>query len=198
MDLKDGHKRGLRKTRATILLSGGIDSAACLALYSEQRFKIDALFVDYGQASARREHRAAKAISGHYRVSLRAIRLAPAKQKGPGLIRGRNAFLLLTALVEFKAPGGIIALGIHGGTRYSDCSPLFVRKMQATFDTCTGGAVQIGSPFLKWKKSDVWAFAKSKGVPTRLTYSCERGLPQPCRHCNSCRDLEILSASSLH
>lgn len=184
--------------KATVLLSGGIDSSACVAYYLGQRFRVDALFVDYGQAAAAKEMRAAKSVCGHFHIPLNVVRLRGTSKKGPGLITGRNAFLLSISLLEFAPRAGTIALGIHSGTRYRDCTPLFVRKMQLIFDICTGGTVQIGAPFLNWGKADVWTFARARKVPLTITYSCERGLKQPCGSCNSCLDLEALRAGSLH
>lgn len=187
-----------RRPRVTVLLSGGIDSTSCLAYYLGEGFHAKALFVDYGQIAAKKERRAAKSVSAHFGVPLKVVRLNGVSKKGPGLIIGRNAFLLLTALLDFPLNAGTIALGIHSGTRYRDCTALFVRKMQGIFDICTAGTTQIGTPFLRWGKGDVWTFARSRNVPLRLTYSCERGLSQPCGSCNSCLDLEALRASSLH
>ncbi len=183
--------------RVTVLLSGGIDSSTCLAYYLDEGFRVNALFVDYGQLSARREVRAAKSVCFHFRVPLSIVRLTGTSKKGPGPITGRNAFLLLVCAIEFRADAGIVALGIHSGTQYRDCSPQFVQKMQAIFDICTGGTIQIGTPFLKWRKGDIWTFARSKNVPLRMTYSCERGLTQPCGSCNSCSDLEALLAGPI-
>lgn len=198
MNSNRADRRQDKKSRATILLSGGLDSACCLAFYLRRSFKVEAVFVDYGQASTHSESRAARAISHHYSVPLRVIKLTPAQPKGPGLIRGRNAFLLLVALTESKVTNSLVALGIHAGTNYDDCSPVFVRRMQSVFDLCTGGTTQICAPFLKWRKPDIWAFAHGHGVPIQLTYSCECGLPQPCGSCDSCAALEALRASSMH
>lgn len=179
-----------------MLLSGGIDSTTCLAYYQEQGFRVDGLFVDYGQASAMREQRAAHAVCRHLKARLNTIRLTTARPKGAGTIAGRNAFLLSVGLMEFEHKCGVVAIGAHSGTRYPDCAPPFFRKMQSLFDLYAGGAVQIGVPFLRWRKTDIWTFARRKGVPLLLTYSCERGLSQPCGHCDSCHDLEVLRASS--
>src|SRR5713226_1551540 len=179
----------------TVLLRGGIDSTACLAYYLREGFDVEALFINHGQVGAKKEARAAKSICRHFGVLLRIVGLTGVIHKGPGLITARNAFLLLTAALEFKAKAGVIALGIHSGTRYHDCSSYFVQRMQAVFDIYTGGAVQIGAPFLNWRKADIWAFATRKDVPLSLTYSCERGLEQPCGSCDSGLDLEALRAS---
>ena len=189
-------KGSRRRFKTIVLLSGGIDSTSCLSYYLRRGFRAQALFVDYGQISSKRELRAARLVCHHFRVPLRVVELNGTVPHGPGLIRGRNGFLLLTAMMESEINKGVIALGIHAGTKYKDCSPRFVHEMQAVFDTCTGGCIQIGAPFLRWSKSDIWTFAKREGVPLDLTYSCERGLAQPCGFCDSCMDLEKLNAGS--
>jgi 7-cyano-7-deazaguanine synthase len=189
---------GVKRPKATILLSGGIDSTTCMAYYINERYQVAALFIDYGQAAASKEDHAAKSVCRHFNVPLRTITLSGTSRKGAGLIVARNAFLLLTAALESRAQTGIIGLGIHTGTNYPDCSESFVERIQSIFDLYTGGALQIGAPFLRWNKADIWAFASSQKIPLGLTYSCERGLSQPCGFCASCSDLEALSAGSLH
>ena len=181
-------------TEVTLLLSGGIDSAACVAFYLEQHREVHGLFVDYGQVAARKELRASRTIAEHYSIQHSRVKLSGVKEKGEGLIVGRNALLLVAALLEASSNTTIIALGVHSGTTYSDCTPSFIKKMQSLFDLYTGGVVQIGVPFIKWQKGDIWSYARSHGVPLKLTYSCERGLRQPCGRCLSCRDLGEINA----
>jgi 7-cyano-7-deazaguanine synthase len=182
--------------RAWVLLSGGIDSSACVAFYLEQEFRVAGIFVDYGQIAMPREVRAAEAVAKHYRIPLTKLKWTGVQEKPSGLILGRNAFLLVGALMELPEDRGILSIGIHAGTHYQDCKGPFVRKMQSLFDTYTKGKIQIGIPFLKWIKSDIWQYSISRRVPLDLTYSCERGENQPCGLCLSCQDLERLYAST--
>ena len=179
-----------------MLLSGGIDSSTCLAYLLSEGFDVEAVFVRYGQAAGARELRAAKSVARHFRVPLRLIRMVHCARKGPGLIVGRNAFLVCAAVLEASKDAQLVAIGIHAGTRYRDCTPLFLRKLQNLFDVCTGGSVQISAPFLKWTKREIWELATRLKVPLSATYSCERGLKQPCGKCDSCGDLEILRAGT--
>jgi len=181
---------------AWVLLSGGIDSSACVSFYMDQGFSTEGMFIDYGQIALPREIRAAESIAEHYRIPLKKLKWSGGQQKKSGFICGRNAFLLFSGLMELRQETAILAIGIHSGTTYQDCSMSFVRKMQGLFDVYTHGRVQIGTPFLKWLKGDIWHYLKSRGVPLNLTYSCELGEDQPCGHCLSCRDLEILYAST--
>jgi 7-cyano-7-deazaguanine synthase len=179
--------------KALVLLSGGIDSTACVAFYLQQGFSVSAVFVDYGQIAAPQEKKASQAVANHYQIPV-AILSWSGQKKQAGLIIGRNAFLLFAALMEVPVEARIIAAGIHSGTTYYDCSQSFIRRIQFLFDSYTGGIVQVGTPFLKWSKRDVWAYCKTHRVPLELTYSCENGSAQPCGECLSCQDLEILHA----
>jgi 7-cyano-7-deazaguanine synthase len=177
-----------------VLASGGIDSTACLRFYLDQKDTVQALFVDYGQLSAKREFRAVSSVCDHYSVSLQTVICKGTKHKFDGLIFGRNAFLLNLALMEFPFTHGVIAIGVHAGTTYYDCSPVFLEATQNTFNAYTNGAIRIGTPFLNWTKAEIVTYCKQRGVPLAMTYSCELRRNQPCGQCVSCRDLEALNA----
>jgi 7-cyano-7-deazaguanine synthase in queuosine biosynthesis len=101
------------------------------------------------------------------------------------------AFLLL-GLMNSRAETGAVALGIHHGTPYADCSPGFVALAQKVFDLYTGGRVRVEAPFASWDKVDIAIYCLKERLPRALSYSCELGLDQPCGRCKSCRDLIAL------
>lgn len=181
--------------RTVILLSGGIDSACLIPFLAPAHGPLDCLFVDYGQPSAEREHAAASRIATHFNVSLSTRAVTAAKRKGPGMIAGRNAFLLLLALMEVPVSRSLIAIGIHSGTEYVDCSADFLGRMQGLADLYCHGTVRFLAPFVSWTKRDIWSYARTR-IPLHETYSCELGLGQPCGRCLSCSDLEALNAGS--
>lgn len=175
-----------------ILVSGGVDSAACIDFYQNQGFTVSGLHITYGQPAAQHEAAAATAIAAHYRMPLALVQLVGSRPKTDGEILGRNAFLLFTALMEIKALSAIIALGIHAGTPYYDCSPNFLTVSQSIVDGQCDGRIRIVAPFLEWTKKEIWDYCIAHRVPIDLTYSCERGLDHPCGICLSCRDMEAL------
>jgi len=61
--------------KSVVLLSGGLDSAVCLAHSLRDSAVVLCLTFDYGQQAAKREIEAAAALSGHYGVSHRVIAL---------------------------------------------------------------------------------------------------------------------------
>jgi 7-cyano-7-deazaguanine synthase len=176
-----------------ILLSGGLDSTACISFFQRQALSVRAMFVDYGQLSASRERHAARAIAAFYEVPLLEVRCG-GSSKPSGCVQGRNAFLLLLALVETQMKSGLLSIGIHSGTAYWDCQPEFATTMQTLLEGYSNGRVRLNLPFIKWTKRDIWDFCHSANVPVELTYSCELGRDQPCNDCVSCDDRKRLLA----
>ena len=91
-------------------------------------------------------------------------------------------------------PTGVIAIGIHAGTAYYDCSRSFILKAGRLVEEYTDGAITVAAPFVDWTKREIWDYCSVKEVPVNLTYSCEVGGEQPCGSCLSCKDLEALHA----
>ena len=184
----------MRSENVLVLLSGGVDSAACLSFYVNLSYATKALFVDFGQPSRINELKAAQKISAYYDVPFHTITVKGYKSISKGFIKGRNLFLLSAALMAHSEKTGLISLGIHAGTSYSDCTPNFMDKAQSVLDIYEGGKVLFAAPFAKWSKNDIWEYCKNMEVPVKYTYSCELGLKQPCGKCLSCRDLKKLYA----
>ena len=179
---------------AVVLLSGGIDSAACVRYYLDLGFQLTGLFIDYGQRARNNEGASAVQVANYYDIPLDRVSLSTVKHFGPGEIRGRNAFLIIAALLYYPQFKGILSLGIHSGTPYYDCSQQFISDITTIIDAYAGGEVRIDAPFLAWDKSMIYAYCKEKGVPIHLTYSCESGTDPPCGKCSSCKDREALNA----
>lgn len=178
----------------TVMLSGGIDSTACVQFYLSQKANVSALFIDYGQPAAQQERIAASKVAKHYDVSLEKLKISGLKNRQVGYIIGRNALLLDIALVATGTLSSVVAIGVHSGTDYPDCSEHFVATLQASYDLYANGQVVVAAPFLQWSKRDVWDYFVLKKIPFELTYSCELGRKQPCGACPSCLALETLHA----
>lgn len=182
-----------RDRHALVLLSGGLDSSACVCFYVSDGFKVDTLFFDYGQPAAKEERRAATAISTHYRTSHRDIGIVGSAPKKSGIIQGRNAFLFLSAFTEWvNKRTGLIAIGIHAGTRYPDCSAQFISSVQNIFNLYSDGRILAAAPFVNWSKRDIWEYCRTQKIPIELTYSCQAGGKTTCGKCDSCLDRKAL------
>jgi 7-cyano-7-deazaguanine synthase len=177
---------------ATVLLSGGIDSIACAHYLKSRGTDVRALHVGYGQAAELPEREAAESLSRHFGFPIDFLLARGVAPLGPGEVVGRNAFLVLGALTLGRISAGMIALGIHSGTRYYDCSPAFLDTVDRLVAEYTDGLVRVCAPFLDWTKQQVVDYARRSELPIGLSYSCEAGTLPPCGSCLSCRDRRAL------
>lgn len=176
-----------------ILFSGGLDSAACAHYLRKNGHSVRGLFVDYGQRAAGREQIAAERLSKFLDVRLSTVRLTSEQSFGTGEIRGRNAFLIFSCmLLGDRHHAQEIALGIHSGTSYYDCSPAFVEGINRLVAEYSDGCTRVLAPFIQWKKQEIFQYAVNEGIPVEVSYSCEAGALPPCGVCLSCRDRRML------
>jgi 7-cyano-7-deazaguanine synthase len=200
-----------------VLLSGGMDSATCLAIASRARPPVHALTVDYGQRHAR-ELRAARALARNYRVQrhvllrlpvgplldsalTRPSRPLPSRPSRPGHIPGtyvpaRNTILLSLALGYAESHRlGAIYLGANAidYSGYPDCRPEYLRAFERLAHLATRAGVEEGmqirilAPLLRKSKADIVRAGSRWGVPWQLTWSCYAGGRRPCGRCDACR-----------
>lgn len=179
-----------------VLLSGGIDSTACVHFYRDQGYRVKPLHIQYGQGAHISELRSSRAVAHFYKLTLLCVDLSHLEPAISGEIPGRNALLLSAGLMSMGARTGLVALGIHAGTRYFDCQPTFVRLWERLLDGYTDGRIRLGAPFLSWTKSEIWQYCLNSDVPLDLTWSCESRSGKPCGRCSSCKDKEALIARS--
>ena len=187
---KDTHLK--TQVSATVLLSGGIDSASCAHYLLQQNYSVDALFIDYGQSARANELEAAKLICKFLSIPFRLLSITGLAPSGPGELLGRNAFLLLVALFANRLRAQMLSIGVHSGTPYYDCSQSFIYSMDRVVKEHTDGRVSVVAPFVAWTKSDVFNYFTSCDLPLELTYSCETGEEPPCGSCVSCCDRRAL------
>ncbi|MGP8077756.1 MAG: 7-cyano-7-deazaguanine synthase QueC [Thermoplasmata archaeon] len=202
---------------AVVLLSGGMDSATCLALASRRAGPVHALTVEYGQRHVR-EVRAARALARHFGVArhtelalplgpllesalTRRARRLPTGGPRPGRIPStyvpaRNTILLSVALGYAESHGlGSIWLGANAidYSGYPDCRPDFLRAFErvARLGTRAGREgrrpIRIRAPLLRLTKEGIVRLGDRLDVPWALTWSCYAGAARPCGRCDSCR-----------
>jgi 7-cyano-7-deazaguanine synthase len=187
-----------KKHNVIVLLSGGIDSTACINYYLTQNYKPLGLFIDYGQPVAQKEIESAKKVAEFYKIRLETLKVLLNCEFTNSEIKGRNALFLLTALTKYPNLTGILSLGIHAGVPYYDTSKQFISDMQKIFTSYSNGQIKLDAPFLKWNKPMIYQYCIDNHVPIELTYSCEKRGETPCGECNSCLDRRELNASTMH
>jgi len=206
-----------RSAGSVVLLSGGMDSATCLALASREAPPVHALTFFYGQRHAR-ELRSARRLARRYRVAehrlvdlplgplvrsslTRPRSRLPGRPAPPGRIPStyvpaRNTILLAVALGYAESHGlarvyfGANAVDYSG---YPDCRPGFVRAFNALARRAVrspregGRTIRVVAPLLALSKAGIVRLGARLGVPWELTWSCYAGGRTPCRRCDACR-----------
>ncbi len=204
------------KTRAVVLLSGGLDSATALALARESGRECYALSVAYGQrhqfelnaaqavaqALGAREHRVILidlASIGGSALTDRSIDVPTEATTGIPVtyVPARNTIMLSVALgwaEVLKATEIHIGVNAVDYSGYPDCRPEFIAAFQnlariATKAGVEGGAISIRAPLIDLSKADIIRAGVRLGVDYGLTVSCYQAdsLGRACGRCDSCR-----------
>lgn len=175
------------------LMSGGIDSSAMASFYLDRGTSVRGLFIDFGQAAAAQERQHVARVCQSLNIDLEIVSASLGNGYLSGEIVGRNMFLLSTALMT-KVEENAIAIGVHSGTPYFDCSTSFLNSMQHLISEHFDGKVQLLAPFAEWTKADVFSYFLKQGLSLDLTYSCEDGGTEICGKCLSCIDKAALNA----
>jgi 7-cyano-7-deazaguanine synthase len=175
------------RAKVHVLASGGIDSTALIDFCLRQKNEVECVHFQYGQQNAQSEKKAFEKVIEFYGVKGAVINLGFLMNKRGEEILGRNALFVLIASFSVQNPSRI-ALGVHVGTRYYDCTTSFTNDCQRILDGYFAGTVRLETPFINFSKSEIISYCKSFNVPLDLTYSCQKQNHPPCGQCSSCLD----------
>lgn len=198
-----------------VLLSGGLDSATCLALVTRWGWTVHALSFDYGQRH-RVELSAARVLARRYgAASHRVIPIPAFGALGGSALTDRAIRVPRSALGSTRIPVTYVparntlflafALGVaetQGATEivigansldysgYPDCRPEFLAAFERTARLGTkagseGRRFRIRAPLLAMTKANIVRLAVALGLDTGLTRSCYDPGPRG-RPCGSC------------
>ncbi|WP_442769198.1 7-cyano-7-deazaguanine synthase QueC [Zoogloea ramigera] len=207
----------MTKPRALVLLSGGLDSATCLAIARDAGFETYALSVEYGQRHAA-ELAAARRVAGAL-----AARAHPVAHVGLGQFGGsaltdpalavptdgldggipityvpaRNTIMLSIAMAWAEVLGarhiyvGVNAVDYSG---YPDCRPAFIEAFETMANLATKAGVEghrltIHAPLIDLSKAQIIQRGTELGVNYGLTVSCYQADDdgRACGLCDACR-----------
>jgi 7-cyano-7-deazaguanine synthase len=207
----------MQQTRkAVVLLSGGLDSATCLALAKQQGYQCYALSFDYGQRHITElaaaaliatqmqvaEHRVIKMdLGGIGGSALTDVSLAIPEKESVGVpityVPARNSIFLAFALAwaeVLKAEAIFIGVNALDYSGYPDCRPAFIDAFQQMANLATkagveGQPLKIEAPLLAMDKAGIIRAGIAAGVDYSLTVSCYQlnGQSEACGRCDSCR-----------
>ncbi len=202
--------------KAVILLSGGLDSATCLAIAKDLGFTPFTLSFAYGQRHSY-ELEAAKLIAKKMGVethrvvnldlgqfggsALTDLNIDVPKYKNSGSIPvtyvpARNTVFLAIALSFAESIGAYdIFIGANAVdySGYPDCRPEFIDAFQNLANLATKAGVEgqrynIATPLLHLSKAEIIAAGIKLGVDYSLTVSCYQAslTGKACGFCDSC------------
>jgi 7-cyano-7-deazaguanine synthase len=200
--------------RAVVLVSGGLDSATCLAIARDEGFECYALSFAYGQRHSAELHAAARVAStlGAVEHRVMTIDLAAfggsaltdthlAVPEGPGsggipitYVPARNTVFLSFALAwseVLEAHDIFIGVNAVDYSGYPDCRPEFVSAFERMANLATRAGVEgelplrIRTPLIDSSKADIIRRGVSLGVDFAQTVSCYQA-DESGRACGRC------------
>ena len=202
--------------KAVVLLSGGLDSATCLAIARDQGYECHTIAFDYGQRT-RSELDAAVQVSGALgALSHRVIELGMGNIGGSALtdhsidvpedggegipvtyVPARNTVFLSLALgLAEVVDAQAIFIGVNAVdySGYPDCRPAFIEAFQSMANLATkagveGRPMQIETPLMHLRKAQIIQQGVALGLDYGLTVSCYQADENgnACGKCDSCR-----------
>ena len=192
------------KPRAVVLLSGGLDSATCLAVARQEGFAVHALTVAYGQRHAR-ELEAARRVAEHLgvqehvvaRVDASVFRgsalvgdapvprdrdlAAPETSIPPTYVPARNTVFLSLALAWAETlETGVLFLGVNAVdySGYPDCRPDYVAAFERMANLATRAAVEGRCPV--FVRAPLQHLTKAEIIQKGLALGVNYGLTWSC------------------
>lgn len=202
--------------KAVVLLSGGLDSATCLAIARSQGFECHAMSFDYGQRHES-ELNAAKAVAdAQGAASFKIIHINMGDIGGSALtdasiavpesptegipvtyVPARNTVFLSLALgwaEVLDADAIFIGVNAVDYSGYPDCRPAFIEAFEQLANLATrrgveGRPIRVEAPLLHLTKGQIIETGFRLGVNYGLTVSCYQadGAGRACGRCDSCR-----------
>jgi 7-cyano-7-deazaguanine synthase len=200
------------KSRAVVLLSGGMDSSVCAALAARDHHAA-AVHVSYGQRTEEREREAFLSICQRLNIkdrlvvrneALRAIggsaltddsiAVPAAASLATGVpvtyVPFRNAHFLAVGVSWAEVLGAekvYIGAVEPDSSGYPDCRPAYYQAFNEVVRTGTKeGKIEIVTPLIAMRKAEIVRLGLELGAPFDLTWSCYSREDQACGACDSC------------
>ncbi len=203
--------------KAVVLLSGGLDSATCLAIARSEGFASYCLSFNYGQRHCAELVAADRVVKALGAAEHRIVNFGLAQFGGsaltdttiavptdgvqPGIpvtyVPARNTIMLSLALAWAEVLGsrdifvGVNAVDYSG---YPDCRPEYIAAFETMANLATKAGVEghrlsIHAPLIDLSKTEIIRAGAALGVDYSLTVSCYQADNdgRACGVCDSCR-----------
>jgi 7-cyano-7-deazaguanine synthase len=202
----------LKKPRAVVLLSGGMDSSVCAAL-AVRDHEAAAVHISYGQRTEERERQSFLAVCQRLKIhdklmvrneALRAIggsaltdgsiAVPEAEEVGHGVpvtyVPFRNAHFLAVAVSWAEVLGAekvYIGAVEPDSSGYPDCRPAYYKAFNEVVKAGTKeGLIEIVTPLIAMRKAEIVRLGLELDAPFDLTWSCYSREDRGCGICDSC------------
>jgi 7-cyano-7-deazaguanine synthase len=200
------------RSRAIVLLSGGMDSSVCAALAARDH-ETAGLHVSYGQRTEARELRSFTAICERLGIKNRlVVRNEALKAIGGSALTDeniavpesrlvgrdipvtyvpfRNAHFLSVAVSWAEVLGAsTIYIGAveQDSSGYPDCRPAYYQAFNRVIEAGTKhGGIAVVTPLIGMRKSEIVGLGLELNAPFDLTWSCYCREDRACGVCDSC------------
>ncbi len=199
-----------------VLLSGGLDSATCLAMARAEGFECHALSIDYGQRhrselDAARRVAAAQGVTDHRVVAVDLSAIGGSALTDPAIdvpttptegipvtyVPARNTVFLSLALgLAETLDARLLYVGANAVdySGYPDCRPAFIEAFRdlacvATRSGVEGVPWEVRAPLMHLSKAEIIQAGARLGVDYSQTISCYQADAEgrACGRCDSCR-----------
>ena len=206
----------IKKNKAVILVSGGLDSATCLAIAKNSGYSCYALSFDYGQRASSEleaasrlagdadvvEHKTVKLDMGQIGGSaLTDAAISIPEEESTGIpityVPARNTVFLSYALAWAEVVAAdAIYIGVNSldYSGYPDCRPAYIKAFQKVINLATkmgveGKSINLATPLIDLTKAEIIKAGIRLGVDYGLTVSCYQATEDglACGRCDSCR-----------
>jgi 7-cyano-7-deazaguanine synthase len=204
------------RSRAVVLLSGGMDSCVCAALAARDH-RAAAVHVSYGQRTEARERRSFENICNRLDIRDRLlVRNEALRVIGGSALTDASIAVPETHVIGKSAPAGVpvtyvpfrnahfLAVAVSwaevlgaekvyigavepDSSGYPDCRPEYYRAFNEVVKAGTkDGAIRVVTPLIAMHKHEIVTLGLELGAPFDLTWSCYQREDRACGVCDSC------------
>lgn len=203
-------------SKVIVLLSGGLDSATCLAFAKQEGHDVFALSFDYGQRHVAELNAAGRIAKSMGAKDHQVVKLSLDQFGGSALtdvsidvpdyagnenipityVPARNTVFLSIALAWAEVlDADAIYTGVNAVdySQYPDCRPEYIKAFQQMANLATkrgveGNPITIRTPLVDLAKAQIIQLGIAAGVDYAMTVSCYQASSdgKACGRCDSC------------